>query len=177
MVTDNEILDFIDGKLSPSDAMEFQKKLDSNEEFNLRFQNLQLVDKNLSEIPNMKPNRNFTDKVMVNLNRSMESAGVDLASFWKKNLIVVIGIASIGLFAAVALMLIPGFTDILPAITPQEFSITDTTIRLDPGSMKLFDGNLFIKGILYLNAIIILFLLEKAILKPFFRHRKQKFSY
>jgi hypothetical protein len=63
---------------------------------------------------------------------------------------------------------------VLPLENGREITIQEKTFYIDPG--KVFNQDLFFKGLIYLNAFLGLFLLEKAVFRPFFNQRKKHLS-
>ena len=177
MVSDKELLDLIDGNLSEEKAKELRNIIDQDTELQRRFETLTVVDETISGIPESRPSVSFTDNVMSNLNKKLATAGLDYNGFWKKNLFVVLTLVIIGFVAGVVLLSNFSLSEIIPAIEPREVQISDRTFSIDPGSLNFIKQDLFFKGFIYLNAILALFLLDRAVLKPYFRSRRQSYTF
>ena len=177
MITDKELLEFIDGTLSHADADEVRKAIEIDPEIKNRYDTLVSVDSLLADQIESRPSDTFVEGVMSNLNKRLATNSVDYNSFWKKNLIVVSIVLIVGLVAAITLLSNFTLSELFPTLQPQEFTVTDRTISIDPGFLNFINQDLFIKGIIYLNAFVAIFLLEKAVFRPFFRQRRQNYSF
>lgn len=177
MITDKELLEFIDGTLSHSQTDEIKKAIERDPELKSRYETLVSVDSLLAGQIESRPSSTFVENVMSNLDKRLAVNSLDYNSFWKKNLIIVSIVLIVGFVAAITLLSNFALSEIFPSIQPQEFTITDKTISIDPGFLNFINQDLFIKGIIYLNAFVAIFLLEKAVFRPFFRQRRQNYSF
>ena len=172
MITDKELLEYIDGNLTSIEANRVKMIIEQDADVRNRFETLSTVDSLLADQPEIKPATSFADNVMANLNKKLF---VDYNTFWKKNLIVVIGIIFIGFIAAVVL-LSSSTIDLFPTLQPQQFTLSERTINIDPGKINFFNQDLFIKGMIYLNAFLAIFLLERAVFRPLFKQKRQSYT-
>lgn len=177
MITDKELMDLIDGKLDVKAAEEIRKIIAKDPEVQKRFESLNMVEEALTEPLLYKPSGAFTDNVMNNLHKKIKSVALDYNGFWKKQLFIVACIIVIGLIAGIVLLSDFSLTNIFPTVGPQEITVSERTINIDPGKINFINQDIFIKGIVYLNAVLALFLLERAVFRPFFKARKQQYSY
>jgi hypothetical protein len=177
MITDKELLDFIDGNLSDAESEELKRIIDEHPEIKRRYEELSIVDNALTDQPLAQPSSNFAESVMSNLGKKVASAPLAYNGFWKKNLFVVITIVAIGLIAGMVLLSNSSLTDILPTIEPREITVSERTISIDPGKLNFINQDLFFKGLIYLNAFLALYLLDRTVLKPYFRNRRQSYSF
>jgi len=176
MITDKILLDLVDGNLNQEKSKEIMNQINHNDELKNRYEAFVNMDGIMHNDQDVKPSYTFTDKVMASLGKKLSQTSMN-GTFWKKNMIVVIMIVGISLVAALTLLTNFSLSEIFPALEPTEFTITEKTISFDPSKLNLINQDLFIKGIIYLNAFIALFLLEKAVLRPYFRHRRHNYSY
>lgn len=175
MITDKEILDLIDGNFKEDKANDLLNRINANEELKQRYIVLKSVDyslanQNLPELPNR-----FTDMVMSNLYKKLAPEISNMNIFRKKNLFIVLGIILVCFVAGVVLLSQFSLSQVLPAIDPQEITLQDKTISFDPGNFV--NQEWFFKGFIYLNAFLALFLFERAILRPYFKQRRQHYSF
>ena len=177
MITDKELLEFIDGNLNREEAEQVKIAIESDLDLRNRYEALVSVDSLLSEQSEAQPSGSFVENVMSNLNKRIAVNALDDNSFWKKNLLIVSIIVVVGLVAAITLLSNFTLSEIFPALQPQEITVTNRTISIDPGKFNFINQDLFIKGMIYLNAFVAIFLLEKAVFRPFFRHRRQNYSF
>ena len=173
MTTDKELLEFIDGNLSVEEADKIRNVIDHDDSVRNRYEILSSLDTMLSEQPQSSPSAAFAMNVMSNLNKRL---AVDYSTFWKKNLAITISIVIIGFVAAIVLLSSTSLAELFPTLQAQEITISERTILLDPGKINFFNQDLFIKGMIYLNAFLAIFLIEKAVFRPLFKHRKQSYS-
>ena len=177
MITDKELLEFIDGNLHQEETDEVRRAIERDPEIKSRYEALVSVDSLLAEQTESHPSSTFVENVMSNLNKRLAVNSMDYNSFWKKNLLVVSIIVVVGLVAAITLLSNFTLSGIFPTLQPQEITVTNRTISFDPGKLNFINQDLFIKGIIYLNAFVAIFLLEKAVFRPFFRQRRQNYSF
>ena len=172
MITDKKLLDLIDGNLDEQEEAQIKKLIEAEPDLRRRYETLLAVDATLVESVNTMPSSSFTENVMANLHKNFAYTN----SFWKKNLFMVIAIVSVVLVAGIILLSSPALSNIFPSIEPQQFTISERTISIDPGKLNFINQDIFIKGFIYLNAVLVLFLLDRAVLKPYFRNRRQSYS-
>jgi len=174
MITDKEILDLIDGNLIEDKANDLLNQINADEELKQRYNVLKTVDSSLinQNLPDV-PNR-FADMVMSNLNKKLTPEISNMDIFRKKNLFIVLGIIFMCFIAGVVLLSQFSLSQVLPTLEPQEITLQDKTISFDPGNF--FNQEWFFKGFIYLNAFLTIFLFERAILRPYFKQRRQHYS-
>jgi hypothetical protein len=176
MITDNELLDLIDGNLTSDKEKELRSVIENDPDLKARFELLTSVDMALIEQKELNPSISFTEMVMANLNKKLAPASIYHNGFWRKNLFVVGTIIVIVFFAGIMLLSIPSLSNVLPVVQPQDITIFERTINIDPGKITFFNQELFIKGLVYLNAFLLLFLLDRAVLRPYFKNKSQSYS-
>ena len=172
MITDDILLDLIDGKITGEEATVLKNQISNDSELNQRYNHLMEVDSVLSNQPLSSPSMGFNAQVIAGLSKRFESKSFE--RFWGKSLFIAISLVAIGLISAIVLLSNYSLVDVLPTTT-QEITIQEKTITFDPGSF--INQDLFFKGLIYLNGFLGLFLLERAVFRPFFRQRRQRFSY
>ncbi len=172
MITDNILLDLIDGKIIGEEASHLKSQIGNNPELSERFNQLKEVDNVLGDQPIKSPSFRFNELVIAGLSKKFESKSLE--RFWGKSLFIAIGLIAVGLISAIVLLSNYSLTDVLPTTT-QEITIQQKTITFNPG--EFINQDLFFKGLIYLNGFLGLFLLERAVFRPFFKHRRQRFSY
>ncbi len=175
MIADKELLELIDGSLTGERAGRLMDMISNDETLRQRytvFKNINLV---LSDqaLPETKPG--FTELVMRKLPTAPFPEIIKPDLFWKKNLIMALGIIAVCIVAAMVLLSQFSLTEVIPSIEPQQIVLKEKTFTIDPGQM--FRQELFFKGLIYLNAFLCIFLLEKAVLRPYFRHRRNQYAF
>ena len=170
MVTDEKILDFIDGKLSGEERNSFQLLIEGNEEIAARYRLLKDVDRTLKEEKLKSPPSNFTSLVM----QAILNPKLEHGKFFGKTRLIVLGIlvfVFLGTLYFLAIKYMPNTNNIIG----DQVTIRDTTMNISPVS-NFLSSDLLFKIVFYINGFVCLFLFERAILKPFFMRRKQRLS-
>ena len=126
----------------------------------------------LENQPPLNPSVSFNQKVMENLAKRIEVATA--RNIWKKNMFYALAIVLVVFITASILLSNYSLGNVLPLDNGREITIQEKTFYFNPG--KVFNQDLFFKGLIYLNAFLGLFLLEKAVLRPFFNQRKRHLS-
>ncbi len=173
MITEKEILELIDGSIKGQQADGLLQKINSDKKLNNVYQSLLKTHNMLGDQPLKAPSSSFNQKVMDNLSKRVDVATAN--GFWKKNLFFALTVVAIGFTAAIILLSSYSLGEVIPLDNAQEFTIQDKTIYFNPG--KLFNQDLFFKGLIYLNAFLGIFLLERAVLRPFFTQRRKNLSF
>lgn len=177
MITDKELLELIDGTLGDSEARKVREMIDQNPDIKRRFETLSAVDNALANQQVHEPSSSFTENVMTNLNKKLSAATFSYNGFWKKNLVLVVSLILLTLIAGALILSSSTLPDMMPSIEPQEITVSERTFSIDPGKLNVIDKEIFFKGIVYLNAFLALFLLDRAVLKPYFKNRRQNYSF
>ena len=175
MITDNEIQELIDGSLTEERAGLLRKQINGDEVLLQRYTVFKNIDSVLSDqaLPETKPG--FTESVMRNLPAAPLPETIKPELFWKRNLIMVLGIIAVCSVAALVLLSQFSLAEVIPSIEPQQIILKEKTFTIDPNIG--FRQELFFKGLIYLNAFLCIFLLEKAVLRPFFKRRRQQYAF
>ena len=170
MVTDEKILDYIDGNLSNDERRSIKLLLEENEELRERYNLLLEVHESLKKVEVKSPPSNFVSLVM----QSVLNQGAEDSKFFSKSRIIVLSIllfAFIGTLYFLAINYMPSAENLVA----DEVTIRDRTMNLSPIANFLSSDTLF-KIVFYVNGFVCLFLFERAILKPYFMRRKQRLS-
>lgn len=170
MITDEILLDLIDGRLPKEKADQIRVEISKDPLLRRRYEQLDVLDRVLAEQPLRSPSASFSKQVMANLSKRMASKPTML---WSKGLLIAIVVIGIGLVSAVVLLSNFPVSDIIPTDV-QQITFKQNTLTFDPGAF--INQQLFFKGLIYLNGFLGLFLFERAILRPFFKNRRQQFA-
>lgn len=171
MITDEQLVEYIDSQL-PDQKMELiRKQLEVDAELKERFQRLRAVDSHLRHLKLENPGHAFTSNVLANLDKSFAPATTPL---WRRNLFVAIAVVAVCFGTAIILLANYSLTDVITTPIP-EISVREQTIDLN--KVNFINQDIFFKGLIYLNGFLGLLLLERAVLRPFFRTRRQQVSF
>jgi hypothetical protein len=169
MITDDELLNFLDGMGSEPERKILEKTINENQSAQKRLKELQHIHFFLQNQKGLEqPSKNFTEKVMSGLKTDSS-----FTFFSPKNgLILLLGlIVASGLALA---LLSSGTFDQLHTM----FNINSIPLKTDvvkiPTSIP-FDLKLFVKVFVMINLIIALVLLDRTILRPIFQKRSENF--
>jgi len=171
MITDEILLDLIDGRFSKEKADQIWLLIDEDSQIRKRYNELNSVDEALIDQPLKNPSTLFGERVMANLTKRFESKTF---SFRSNGLLIAFGVIAGGLISAIVLLSNFPVTDIIPTSVKQ-ITFQENTITFDPGSY--INQDLFFKGLIYLNGFLGLFLFERAVLRPFFKQRRQHLTF
>ena len=132
MITDKEIQELIDGSLTEERAGLLRKQINGDEVLLQRYTVFKNIDSVLSDqaLPETKPG--FTESVMRNLPAAPLSETIKPELFWKRNLIMVLGIIAVCSVAAVVLLSQFSLAEVIPSIEPQQIILKEKTFTIDP---------------------------------------------
>lgn len=165
---EDKLLEYIDGKLAPSERESFETLLLHDPDLSLRMEELRSVNTMMRQIKPDQPSRNFTSRVMSNLNR--ETARNPRLSI-RNGILLIIGVlVMIGL--ATYLISTGTFDNTTTTINLNEINPTKEYID-KPLPTVPFDGKIMVNIIIVLNLALVFVVLDRAILKPYFRRRMQ----
>jgi hypothetical protein len=162
----NKLFDYLDGKLIGQGKVEFEKLLESNPALRARLEEYRQMESILREIRPEETAKNFTHVVMRKLDTPSSSVlTIRNSIFLLAGIMVAVGIC--------ALLLSAGF-----------FDHDNTTIDLNTVPVKnkyiqesipvvSISGKLMVNIIIFLNLVLALLVLDRAILKPLFHKRMQ----
>jgi hypothetical protein len=172
MIAEKELLELIDGKISGLEAHELLNKINDDANLKAQYQSLLKIHGMLEKQPPLSPSVSFNQNIMENLAKHIEVATA--RNIWRRNMFFAVAIVLVVFVTASILLSNYSLGNVLPLENGREITIQEKTFYFNPG--KVFDQDIFFKGLIYLNAFLGLFLLEKAVLRPFFSQRKRHLS-
>jgi anti-sigma factor RsiW len=164
---EESLLNYLDGKLSDAERQKVEDQLKQDETLRLRFEELQAVNFFLKGLKVEQPSKNFTTLVMNNLDQAPATQRFSLNSFLLlAGILMAIGIAS--------LLVSSGVFDGATAIVDLN-NDADSMQQYIKFSLPTFiiQGKLIMNIIIFLNVALALVVLDRVILKPFFRRRME----
>jgi len=168
--TEDIMLSYLDGELADEEVLQFKKKLSENKKFADRFARFETMHKSLLDNPLASPSANFVDRVMesVAVVRAREMKFFNRSRLFVISIIVLIVATSLYYFAV-------QFYPTIGGAIADQITLKSFTLNLQP-AQEFFSSTLIYKVVLYVNGLICLLLLDRAVLKPYFTRRKQRYS-
>jgi len=164
---DDILSDYLDGKLSPSERLKAEENIRNNPAWQERFDELRMINSLLSQGKIEMPSPTFTDQVMNHLHQYPASNGFSVRKgiLLLTGVLVVIGIATI-------LLSTGAFDHTTTNIDLNQIDVSRKFIKNPLPSFRL-DGKFIVNIIIILNLGLAWIVLDRTILKPFFRRRIQ----
>ena len=164
---EDKLMEYIDGNLASSELESFETLLRHDADLLVRLEELRLVNTMMRQTKPDKPSVNFTSRVMSNLNRQSVRNGLSI----RNGIFLIAGVLTTIVLAAYL-------------ISAGIFDNTTTVINLNDVNLPKkyidkplpalpFDGKIMLNVIIVLNLALVFVVLDRAILKPFFRRRMQ----
>lgn len=160
---EDTLLAYLDGTLSPSAMRMLEQELDHHTALRTRLEELRKVHEALQLAGMEEPSGNFTQAVMSKLDHYPARAGfaIHRGILLLLGVLIATGIASY--------MLSGGVFD--NATTPLDLGTIDLPRVDKPLPSILLDGKLMVNIIILLNLVIAWCVLDRTILKPYFKRR------
>jgi anti-sigma factor RsiW len=170
-VLDDKLLAYLDNTLSPSETLELQQQVEHDMALKARLEALRKIHEALQQITIEEPSRNFTQAVMGKLDQAAApSSGISIRN---GILLLVAVLAATGM----ALYLLSGgvFDN---ATTPVDLPTMNLPEKYfdQPLPPIYFDGKLMINIIILLNLGLAWVVLDRTILRPYFKRRQIRYE-
>ena len=165
---DIKILEYLDGILNTSEKEAFEIFLNSNAEARQRMMELKQVHALIKSTSLESPSKNFTDKVMANLDRKPFYGNLSIFN----SVLLLVGIMLV--VALCAIFVSRGFFDDTTTININQVVDVNSVInKYSNRSLPSFDinGKMMVNTIIILNLALGFLILDRAILKPWFQRR------
>jgi glucan phosphoethanolaminetransferase (alkaline phosphatase superfamily) len=168
--TEDIMLSYLDGELTDEEVLQFKNELKKNKVFADRFSKFETIHNSLLDNPLASPTDYFVDRVMESIAvfRAKEMKFFNRSRLFVLGVIIMIVATSLYYFAV---QFYPSFGG---AISDQ-ITLKSFTLNLQP-AQEFLSSTLIYKIVLYVNGLICLLLLDRAVLKPYFMRRKQRYS-
>ncbi|ELR70325.1 hypothetical protein C900_04010 [Fulvivirga imtechensis AK7] len=170
-ITDELLLDYIDGSLTPEQTAQVNESLNDPGTAE-RLKELKQIDQFLSTQILETPSRNFTSKVMANLHKPI----VDQPYYSRRNGFIVLALALLtviagSMFMTESVVSIDLFNSI--DLTRYNAPIEIPQVNM-PDTVNL---KILTDGLLFTMVILALLLLDRVVLRPFFRSRRTEVQF
>ena len=165
---DEELLRYLDGALSEQEVKKLTDELLQSADLTNRLNELEQVHQFLKRKAKLEvPSKNFTQRVMANLDQVPQTATLSP----RNGLYLLLGVvvASGILITLLSNGLFNGLSTTLSVDNP----IPNTNL-IDVSKISLpFDSKTIVKGIIFVNLALAFVMLDRTILKPLFRQRNE----
>lgn len=168
--TEETILDYLDGHLNEAEEVEFLEALKTDDRLNRSFIHHQEIHKSLAKKEIKSPSLGFADRVM----DSVLQLQLDKVKFFNRSRLLVISLIGIILVTTVY-YLSTQFYPTLGGAVASEITMRQFTVDLNP-ARNFLDSDALFKVVFYVNGVVCLMLLDRAVLKPYFARRRERYS-
>jgi hypothetical protein len=168
--TEETIIRYLDGGLSEEEIRAFETALKIDKAFADLYERHSAIHNSLISSKVSSPSVEFTNKVM----QSVASLNFSDSKFFNKTRLFVLILSVIALATTLYYISSQFYPAIGGALT-NEITMQDFTLDLQP-AQQLLSSDILFKVVFYVNGLVILLLLDRAILKPYFTRRKQRYS-
>jgi anti-sigma factor RsiW len=164
---DDRLLEYMDGKLSDDEKLMIENLVQTDHHVRQRLGELQETESVLQLLPLEHPAKNFTDSVMSRLDDYPARASFSV----RNSILLLFGIVlSIGLGASLLAMGVLGETQ--TTFHLMQLPLAEKYFRESLPPVTIND-KLLLNMILFVNLALALLILDRAILKPFFKRRME----
>ena len=168
--TEETILKYLDGLLSKEEETNLLAAIQHDEELEELFARHSQIHSALKNQIQESPSSSFAERVMA----SIEHLELAKTRFFNKSRLFVIALVSLILLSTVYYLGMK-FYPTLGSALASELSLRQFRIDLNP-ARNFLDSNTLFKIVFYVNGVISLLLLDRAVLKPYFNRRKERYS-
>ncbi len=164
-VLDDQLLDYLDGKLDPSKLALLKTQLESSHALKARLDELRLVHRVLASSKLESPSTTFVNRVMVNLNKTSLSSSLSP----KNGLLLLMGVT----VATVMLLVLLGagvFDQFKGSLSLPETLPAQKYLQESLPAIAV-NGKLMINILVGLNLVLAFLVLDKTVFKPYFQRR------
>ena len=163
---DDKLLGYLDNTLSPSEMLELQQQLEHDMALKARLDTLRKVHEALRQLKTEEPSRNFTQAVMGKLDHYPVRTGLSI----RNGILLLVGVlVATGI---VSYLLSGGVFD--NATSPLDLNTMNSLPKEyfnKPLPSVYLDGKLMINIIILLNLGLAWVVLDRTILRPYFKRR------
>jgi anti-sigma factor RsiW len=163
---DELLLEYLDGTLPQNQVTELEELLRAAPALQQRLEDLRSVAMNTTHIRLEQPSKNFTQRVMENLNSSPVRSGISI----RTSLLLLAGVlVAMGL---TSLLLALGIYNESTAIDLNRLMVNPDLLPEKLPTIAL-SSKWIVNGIIVANLVLAFLLLDRAVLKPWFERRTQ----
>ena len=167
---EENILNYLDGHLNEDEEKDFLLAMERDEELKKLFEHHQEIHTTLETATLPSPSPGFADRVM----NAVYQLHATRTRFFNRSRLFVISLIAIILLTTAYYLSIQ-FYPTLGDTVANDITMREFTVNLNPAKSFLNSDVLF-KIVFYVNGVIGLFLLDRAVLKPYFTRRRERYS-
>jgi hypothetical protein len=168
--TEEIIIRYMDGELSEEEIQSFEAELKLDKSFADLYERHLAIHNSLSSNKILSPSADFTNRVM----ESVASLSFSDSKFFNRTRLFVV-LLSVIVLATTIYYLSAQFYPAIGGAISNEITLKEFTLDLQP-AQQLLSSDILFKVVFYVNGLVILLLLDRAILKPYFIRRRQRYS-
>ena len=168
--TEETILNYLDGQLPSEEEKDFLNALEVDKDLKKLYKHHKQIHQALEQDQLKSPSVGFVDRVM----DSVYSLHATRTKFFNRSRLFVIALVGIILITTVYYLSAKFYPGIGDALAP-EVTLRDFTVNLNP-ARNILDSDSLFKVVFYVNGVIGLLLLDRAVLKPYFARRRERYS-
>jgi hypothetical protein len=161
---EQNILDYLDGKLNRAQAGAFEQTLKENVSLKSRFDEIKTANILLKQISIEEPSRNFTFTVMSRLDQYPARTGISI----RNGIMLLSGI--LVLMAIAVFLVSSGYFDQQSTLDLNKMQFAQLYIKQTLPSIAL-NGKMIVNTIVMLNLVLAFIVLDRTILRPLFHKR------
>ena len=169
-LNEETILNYLDGHLDEKEEKAFLEAMETDKELKKLFMHHEQIHHAMEQEELQSPSPGFADRVM----DAVYQLHATRTRFFNRSRLFVIGLIGIILITTVYYLSVQ-FYPTLGSTVANDITIRDFTVDLNPAKTFLNSDVLF-KVVFYINGLVGLFLLDRAVLKPFFARRRERYS-
>jgi hypothetical protein len=169
-LNEETILKYLDGLLNNEEEKAFNEAIAKDEELNRLFLHHKQIHESLAKEELQSPSIGFADRVM----DAVYHLHANRTKFFNRSRLIVIGLIGLILITT-AYYLSMKFYPTLGGAVASELTLKQFTFDLNP-ARNFLDSNSLFKIVFYVNGVVCLLLLDRAVLKPFFARRRERYS-
>lgn len=171
-ITDDLLLDYIDGLLDEAQNLRIKHEIGRNDELRERYEYLSKMDDHLQQLTISTPPDTFTSNVMEGLSHSIYQ--INRKSRFNGLLVLMLGVLTVVIGAV---FISQGWSD-MRFNQYLDISTISEAVKLPSNEVSLvFDLSIVTQGLLFLIGVLSLLIFDKVVLKPYFRQRRAQLNY
>ena len=164
------ILNYLDGHLNSEEEKALLAKMETDTELRKLFEHHREIHESLKLEQLKSPSAGFADRVMT----AVYELHTTRTKFFNRSRLFVISLIGVILITTIYYLSIQ-FYPTLGNSVANDITMRELTVDLNPAKTFL-NSELLFKIVFYVNGVIGLFLLDRAVLKPYFARRRERYS-
>ena len=169
-LNEETILNYLDGHLNKEEEEALSAAMKTDAELKRLFEHHREIHQSLELEQLQSPSAGFAARVMT----AVYELHTTRTKFFNRSRLFVIGLIGVILITTVYYLSIQ-FYPTLGNSVANDITMRELTVDLNPAKTFLNSGLLF-KIVFYVNGVVGLFLFDRAVLKPYFARRRERYS-